>query len=138
MACCHHLGPSRRQVLALAGAGAATVALAACGGEEPPPLPRPGERLLPLDEVPVGGSVVTRTAEGADVVVTRVSQDEVVALSAVCTHQGCTVRRQSETLHCPCHGSEFDPVDGTVITGPAEDPLPEIQVRVESGDVVVG
>src|SRR5690625_7549505 len=108
MACCHHLGPSRRQVLALAGAGAATVALAACGGEEPPPLPRPGERLLPLDEVPVGGSVVTRTAEGADVVVTRVAQDEGVALSAGCSHPGRAVRRQTEALAWPCHRTAFD------------------------------
>ena len=86
----------------------------------------------------MGGSAVVRTSEGAEVVVTRMSQDEVVAFSAVCTHQGCTVRRESRDLACPCHGSRYDPVDGTVLQGPAEEPLPEVKVRVEAGTVVVG
>ncbi len=139
MPTCHPPGPSRRQVLTWAGAGAAALTLAACAGEEEPaPLPRPGERLLPLDEVPVGGSASVRTAEGAELVLTRVSEEEVVALSAVCTHQGCTVRRESEYLVCPCHGSTFTADAGEVVQGPAEEPLPRVQVRIESGDVVVG
>ena len=130
--------PSRRQVLTWAGTGVAALALAACAGEEPAPLPRPGEPLLPLDEVPVGSSAVVRTGEGAEVVVSRVSAEEVVAFSAVCTHQGCTVRRETEVLACPCHGSQFDPSDGTVVRGPAEEPLPTVAVRIEAGTVVVG
>ena len=136
MATCEH--PSRRQALTWAGTGVAAFALAACAGEEPAPLPRPGEPLLPLDEVPVGSSAVVRTGEGAEVVITRVATDEVVAFSAVCTHQGCTVRRETEVLACPCHGSQFHPAEGTVVRGPAEEPLPTVAVRVEAGTVVVG
>jgi len=133
-----HAHPSRRQVLTWAGAGAAGLALVACAGEEAPPPPRPGERLLPLAEIPVGESRSVRTSEGAELVLTRVGEDEVVALSAVCTHQGCTVRPEREELACPCHGSRFAVADGAVLQGPAEDPLPTVPVRVEAGDVVVG
>ena len=45
------------------------------------------------------------------------------ALSAVCTHLGCTVGQQDEGYHCPCHGSLFAP-DGANLSGPAPRPLP--------------
>jgi cytochrome b6-f complex iron-sulfur subunit len=48
------------------------------------------------------------------------------ALSAVCTHLGCTVQRESGEsagFHCPCHGSRFGP-DGKNVSGPAPRPLP--------------
>lgn len=137
MVCAHPHGPSRRQVLTWAGAGAAALTLAACSGEEDaPPPPEAGERLVGLEEIPVGESVGVRTSEGAEVVVTRVAEDEVVALSAVCTHQGCTVVREAEDLSCPCHGSRFAVADGAVVQGPADEPLPRIEVRIESGAVV--
>lgn len=44
------------------------------------------------------------------------------AVSAVCTHLGCTVNRTTDGFHCPCHGSVFDG-NGTVVHGPAPKPL---------------
>lgn len=46
-------------------------------------------------------------------------------LSATCTHLGCPVRFNDaeERWECPCHGSRFDPVDGSVAQGPATQPL---------------
>ena len=62
-----------------------------------------------------------------------------VAYSAVCPHQGCTVAYQQDSgqLACPCHGSAFDPADGAaVLSGPAQQPLPDIPVEVQNGEVV--
>lgn len=44
------------------------------------------------------------------------------AVSAVCTHLGCTVNRTNDGFHCPCHGSVFDG-NGAVAHGPAPRPL---------------
>jgi cytochrome b6-f complex iron-sulfur subunit len=44
-------------------------------------------------------------------------------ISAICTHLGCTVQWKATEFDCPCHGSRFRP-DGTVIGGPAPQPLP--------------
>lgn len=44
------------------------------------------------------------------------------AVSAVCTHLGCTVNNTTDGFHCPCHGSVFD-ASGTVVHGPAPRPL---------------
>jgi Rieske Fe-S protein len=58
------------------------------------------------------------------VIIVRTTETEFVVLSAVCTHERCSVRHTAGTtvVHCPCHGSMFD-FDGAVVSGPAEDPL---------------
>jgi menaquinol-cytochrome c reductase iron-sulfur subunit len=48
--------------------------------------------------------------------------DGLSALSSVCTHLGCNVRRVSSGFECPCHGSRFD-AGGRVSHGPAPKPL---------------
>lgn len=40
------------------------------------------------------------------------------AISAVCTHLGCTVQHTAEGFECPCHGSCYSD-DGKVLSGPA-------------------
>ena len=47
------------------------------------------------------------------------------AVSAICTHLGCTVNRNANGVgfHCPCHGSQFND-NGVVTGGPAPKPLP--------------
>jgi cytochrome b6-f complex iron-sulfur subunit len=49
------------------------------------------------------------------------------AMSAVCTHLGCTVGRVEWGFQCPCHGSKFDS-GGRVLAGPAPKPLPWFQI----------
>jgi Rieske Fe-S protein len=92
-----------------------------------------GRVLASLDRVPRGGGLVL----GQDkVVLTRPSDDEVHAFSAICTHQGCTVATVAEgTIRCPCHGSRFDAANGAVVNGPAARPLPPVDVTVRSGEV---
>lgn len=44
------------------------------------------------------------------------------AVSSVCTHLGCNVKRTATGFECPCHGSRFDE-NGRVVRGPAPSPL---------------
>ncbi len=58
------------------------------------------------------------------------------ALSAKCTHMGCTVAFEptGDYFLCECHGSEFN-IDGKVLKGPATKPLPVYIVSI-SGDKI--
>ncbi len=60
-----------------------------------------------------------------------------VAYSAVCTHQGCLVEgyeKASQRLLCPCHQSEYDPGDGAKVTGgPAPNRLASLPLQAGSG-----
>ena len=58
-----------------------------------------------------GPLLVTRLTAGT-------GTDAVGAISAVCSHLGCTVLPATPNLECPCHGSTFDPT-GKFLQGPA-------------------
>jgi Rieske Fe-S protein len=84
-------------------------------------------------EVPVGGGKIFTSAK---VVVTQPSAGEYKAFSAVCTHAQCIVDQVADgTIDCPCHGSKFSAKDGSVITGPASNPLPSQKISVSSGKI---
>jgi len=63
---------------------------------------------------------------------------ELYAISAICTHLGCTVAAQEGGgFYCPCHGSRFSP-SGTVVAGPAPRPLAHLELSLSpDGQVVV-
>ena len=62
--------------------------------------------------------------------------DEFIALSNICTHQGCMVSYDSgsNNLPCPCHGSVFS-TSGSVLEGPADAPLKKYELTQE-GDIL--
>jgi len=62
-----------------------------------------------------GGSLI---ANG--VIVIRLNSTTFEALSATCTHAGCTVgyNASRQTLVCPCHGGTYNVTTGAVISGP--------------------
>lgn len=128
-------GTTRRTAL-LAGAAAALTACDKYGdeGAEPDPpesappssgasgaRPSKAPPLAEKSEIPVGGGKVF---EKEKVVVTQPEEGDFKAFSAVCTHQGCTVRDVSGgTINCPCHGSKYRVADASVADGPAPRPL---------------
>ena len=63
----------------------------------------------------VGGSMISN-----GVLIIRASGSTFDALSATCTHAGCTVGydSRSASVICPCHGGSFNPATGAVIGGP--------------------
>jgi len=61
----------------------------------------------------------------------------IVAYSAVCTHQQCSVsmwQAQAKNLFCSCHASQFDPRDrARVVDGPAPRRLPMLPLKMVDG-----
>lgn len=134
---------SRRSVLAAGGAVAGVAALSACGAEPAPQQPAPnqppapsGQSLTTLAAVPVGGAVPVQAPDGRQAIVARPDDTAVVAFDAACTHKGCPVKPEGAELKCPCHGSVFDALSGSVKKGPADRPLASIPVRVEGDQIV--
>ena len=94
-----------------------------------------GTVLGAASEIPVGGGKIYTAAR---VVVTQPARGQYQAFSAVCTHVGCIMSAVSNgTIDCPCHGSQFKITNGAVITGPAPSPLPEKQIKIVDGHVVL-
>ncbi|MCX4822099.1 Rieske (2Fe-2S) protein [Streptomyces sp. NBC_01142] len=148
----------RRTVLAAGAAGAATL-VSGCGdsgggdggtASEPPadaasrpagetlnegaiPPPQAGKELAETSDIPVGGG---RLFADQKVVVTQPQAGDFKAFSAICPHQGCTVRTIADgTIDCPCHESRFRITDGSVVEGPSTRPLPPAQITVSGGTV---
>jgi glycine/D-amino acid oxidase-like deaminating enzyme/nitrite reductase/ring-hydroxylating ferredoxin subunit len=71
---------------------------------------------------------------GRRVALHRRADGELLALSAACTHMGCTVawNEAEETWDCPCHGSRFL-ADGRVVEGPAVRALEPVDPPPDSG-----
>lgn len=86
--------------------------------------------------IPEGGFASGMLA-GKPVMVFR-RQGALAALSAVCTHLGCTVsyNRGEKIFQCPCHGGEYDE-EGIVIDGPPPAPLERLNIKEENGKIVL-
>ncbi len=66
-------------------------------------------------------------------------QDQLLAFSAICTHEGCTVTYLTgqSIIWCPCHDGRYD-LHGRVLSGPPPKPLPEYAVRrLPDGGIVI-
>ncbi|MFZ5847192.1 MAG: ubiquinol-cytochrome c reductase iron-sulfur subunit [Actinomycetota bacterium] len=151
---------SRRVLLRGAAlTGVAVPVLAACGADDEPTgsaspsgspsagdasTPPPDSTQSPAEQegttvatadVPVGGGTILAAAM---VVVTQPAEGEFEAFSAVCTHQGCPVQEISNgTINCNCHGSKFSVEDGSVVSGPATEPLERKTVSVDGDSLRV-
>jgi cytochrome b6-f complex iron-sulfur subunit len=61
------------------------------------------------------------------------------AMTAVCTHLGCTVQYEPEAdrIHCACHGGVYNAYTGANVSGPPPRPLKLFKVAVNETGVVV-
>jgi Rieske Fe-S protein len=68
----------------------------------------------------------------------RVKEDEVVAISAGCTHLGCIVTwdEDQKIFKCPCHDGRYD-AEGRVISGPPPRPLRRHKTKIEDGRILL-
>lgn len=62
-----------------------------------------------------------------------------VALTAVCTHLGCTVQYEPylDRIHCACHGGVYNAYTGANVSGPPPKPLKLFKVAVNDTGVEV-
>ena len=149
---------SRRAVLASACA-ACTAALAGCArygtsnGLAGAPAPAPttpsaggaassassagastSAVLASTADIPVGGGKVLNAQK---VVITQPQAGSFHAFTAICTHQGCIVDAVGAgTIDCPCHGSKYSAVNGSVVNGPATLPLAAVSIKVQGTSIV--
>lgn len=94
-----------------------------------------GMVLAATKEIPLGGGKIFTDQK---VVVTQPKKGKYLAFSAVCTHVGCILNKIANgSIDCPCHGSEFRITDGSLITGPANGPLPRKTIKVVNGKIVL-
>ena len=107
-----------------------------------PVQPVDGKIKLALQRYPElnqpGGSLKLLPAGSQEAVYVLVLDDgELVALSPICTHLGCTVEIQGPRLVCPCHGSTYDRT-GAVLVGPAARSLARYQIgRDADGTITI-
>ncbi len=94
-----------------------------------------GTRIGLASQVPVGGAATfTDPATGDPGLVLQLTHGQFVAYDAICPHAGCTVGYSpgAKLIVCPCHGSEFDPTSGAVISPPAPRGLTPIHLAVNA------
>ena len=141
------------QAASLLGAG---VVLPACGGSPSSPSGSPGPPAPSLPGVTgsLAGNTMTVTVDpssplastggaalvqggGRAVLVARTGDNAFVALTAICTHEACTINGFQDPLYvCPCHGSQFS-TSGGVVRGPATRALPQFATRFSDGVLTI-
>jgi cytochrome b6-f complex iron-sulfur subunit len=141
-------GCTRRAVLQGLGVAAAAALVPSCA-QQGSDLPTAKSATCGSDvciDLTVAANAPLATAGGAmlvdtssdTIMVIRVSDTAVIALSAVCTHAGCTCNfdAASSRITCPCHGSVFDET-GAVINGPARRPLKVYSATMSSNVITL-
>lgn len=75
---------------------------------------------------------------GQRVIVLQAPDQQLFALSAKCTHEGCTITYQpgQSQLWCPCHDGRFD-LTGRVLSGPPPKPLAKFTAQRQPDGAIV-
>jgi Rieske Fe-S protein len=76
---------------------------------------------------------------GKRVLVFQNAAQEILAVDAKCTHEGCTIQYLSsdKVIWCACHNGRFD-LDGRVLSGPPPRALPKYATeRLEDGGILI-
>ena len=90
----------------------------------------------PLNKV--GGFQIVQSPAGKLIVI-HSEDNKYEAFSAKCTHRGATVEYDAaaKQIHCPRHGSRFDPETGNVVKGPAKNALPSYPTDISGQTVTI-
>ena len=94
--------------------------------------------LAEADKLPRESAMLFKFA-GRPALLLHHADDTWTALTAVCTHLGCTVQfdKDRKAIYCACHGGLYDPKTGANISGPPPKPLLNYKAQILPGKVVV-
>ena len=94
--------------------------------------------LKDAQKVPAGSVLMFKFGPAPAMLIHHADQSW-VALTAVCTHLGCTVQYepQMDRIHCACHGGVYNPYTGANVSGPPPKPLKLFKVAVNETGVEV-
>ena len=110
--------------------------LASCSDENDEIINNPDDNNDIVIDLNASSSSELKTVGGyiysGNIIIIRASESQYIALSKICTHEGCTVKygANNNEIFCDCHGSTFT-TSGTVTNGPAPTNLKKYSVKVE-------
>lgn len=115
---------SRRLFLVASATSFAGILTSACG--------KSTEEVAASD-VPVGSAVIV-----GSYIIAQPRAAEYKAYSTLCPHARSYIDQvEGDRVKCPGHGSEFSIVDGSVLKGPARDPLAPADVQASGQNLIV-
>jgi menaquinol-cytochrome c reductase iron-sulfur subunit len=97
-------------------------------------LSEPVGRTIQIEQVDGWRKAVSEKA----VYVTKDGRGQLLVLSSICPHLGCTVPWVSgkNEFVCPCHGATFSPV-GERISGPSLRGMDALETKIQDGRLLV-
>jgi menaquinol-cytochrome c reductase iron-sulfur subunit len=97
-------------------------------------LTEPVMRTIQIEQVDGWRKAVSEKA----VYITKDKQGQLLALTAVCPHLGCTVpwNKEKNQFICPCHGAIFA-LDGSRVSGPSLRGMDTLETSVQDGQLQV-
>ena len=116
--------------------------LASCSDENDEIINNPDDNNDIVIDLNASSSSELKTVGGyiysGNIIIIRASESQYIALSKICTHEGCTVKygANNNEIFCDCHGSTFT-TSGTVTNGPAPTNLKKYNVKVEGNSLII-
>jgi menaquinol-cytochrome c reductase iron-sulfur subunit len=94
----------------------------------------PVMRTIQIEQVDGWRKAVSEKA----VYVTKDSLGQLLVLTSICPHLGCTVpwSKEKNQFVCPCHGATFA-ADGTRVSGPSLRGMDTLETSVQDGQMLV-
>ncbi len=94
--------------------------------------------LADAHKLPLGSALMFKFGSRPSLLIHH-EDDSWVALSAICSHLGCTVQYQpgQRRIFCACHGGVYDAKSGQNISGPPPKPLSSFKVALTGTGVLV-
>ncbi len=101
----------------------------------------PKDFVAVLPEKELAENTMRRVEAGEVPVLLARKNGEIFAIAHTCSHLGGPLSEgdllDDCSVRCPWHGSVFSLADGSVLKGPATEPQPKFEVRVNNGQIEV-